>query len=63
MLPSEVFSKVFLPDKREVSMHILSSQQNVVWHQRMWEARERELWLEEYACEWGNGSIAKGQGE
>lgn len=24
---------------------------------------ERQLWLEKYVCEWGNGSIAKGQGE
>lgn len=23
--------------------------------------RERELWLEEYACEWGNGCIARGR--
>lgn len=63
MLRSEVFSKLVLPDKREVNMHILSSQQDVVWHCRMWEGRERQLWLEKYVCEWGNGSIAKGQGE
>lgn len=62
MLQSEAFSKLVLPVRGRSICTLLCSQQDVVWHLRMWEGRERHLWLEEYVCEWGNGSIAKGQG-
>jgi len=53
-------SKLAVPGKGGVDMHMLPSQGDMLFGTRgCGSERARELWLQEHVCEWGSGYIAK----